>query len=108
MNDNIEVTHVDLRLLVQTAYDLSKPQGLGFIHYQPGLLSEEDADELLKQETYDSNVVIGMDYVKGRQIKMTVFKEPNSPNRMFIHGTWYDHSEEEFCTFLRVIGADKQ
>ena len=110
MKGCIEVTHADLRLLVQAAYNLSKPQGMGFLHYKSGPLSDEDADQLLEcrgtsSSLPTSNVIISLDYVKGRAVFMTVFKEESDSNEMFIRDTWFDHSKEEFDTFLEIIGV---
>ena len=111
MNGCIEVTNANLRLLVQTAYDLSKPQGMGYLHYQPGSLSDEDADMLLECKgtsvgTPSYNVVVSMDYVRGRAVKMSVFKVEDYPNKLFIRDTWFDHTEEEFHILLAILGVE--
>ena len=110
MNGCIEVTNTNLRLLVQTAYDLSKPQGMGHLHYQPGPLSDEDADMLLECKgtsigTPSYNVVVSMDYVRGRSVKMSVFKVGEHPNKLFIRDIWFDHTEEELGILLAILGV---
>lgn len=44
-------------------YNASKPQGLGFFHFDPAPMTEGEAEELLKTSTY-------FDYLKGRVMKV--------------------------------------
>lgn len=44
-------------------YNASKPQGMGFLHYDPSPMSVEQAEELLKQGT-------DFDYLMGRVMKV--------------------------------------
>jgi hypothetical protein len=44
-------------------YNNSKPQGMGFLHYDSKPMTEEEAEALLKQTTY-------FDYLKGRVMKI--------------------------------------
>ena len=44
-------------------YNASKPQGLGFLHFDPAPMTEEEAKELLQTSTY-------FDYIKGRIMKV--------------------------------------
>lgn len=44
-------------------YNASKPQGMGFMHYDPAPMTEEEAAELLQRGTY-------FDYLKGRVMKV--------------------------------------
>jgi hypothetical protein len=44
-------------------YNASKPQGMGFMHYDPNPMTREEAEGLLKQTTY-------FDYLKGRVMKV--------------------------------------
>ncbi|MEK7566773.1 MAG: hypothetical protein AAB527_01405 [Patescibacteria group bacterium] len=46
-------------------YNASKPQGMGFVHYEPKPMSREEAEGLLKQTTY-------FDYLKGRVMKVNL------------------------------------
>lgn len=59
---------VDTRSLKKSAvlaalYNASKPQGLGFLHFDPVPMTEEEAEELLRMGTY-------FDYLKGRVMKV--------------------------------------
>lgn len=44
-------------------YNASKPQGLGFLHFDPAPMTEEESEELLQTSTY-------FDYIKGRIMKV--------------------------------------
>lgn len=44
-------------------YNDSKPQGLGFSHFDPAPMTEEEAEDLLKTSTH-------FDYLKGRVMKV--------------------------------------
>lgn len=99
----IEVTDAPLIELVKAAYDLSVPQGLGFLHAESGSLSDEDAEALITEE---GRIAVRMDYVKGRACKMTVFRESASP-KMFIRNKWFDHSESQLQELLERCGIEQ-
>lgn len=44
-------------------YNAAKPQGMGFLHYDPKPMMADEAAELLKHQTY-------FDYLKGRVMKI--------------------------------------
>mgnify|MGYP001590687272 FL=1 len=46
-------------------YNASKPQGMGFMHYDSKPMTREEAEGLLKQTTY-------FDYLKGRVMKVNL------------------------------------
>jgi len=46
-------------------YNNSKPQGLGFLHFNPEKMTIEEAEEILKQTT-------DFDYLKGRVMKVNL------------------------------------
>lgn len=61
-----------LRAIVKASFELARPAGLGWIHFnaeQP--MSDEDADQFttLTPRYEGDKSVIGMDYVQGRQCK---------------------------------------
>ncbi len=95
----IDITGVDLKLFIKKVYDLSKPQGLGFLHYTEGSLMDEDIDNILKHANYN-DVILSMDYIKGRACKMVVFK---IDDKMWIHDNWFDHSKEQLSILLNTI-----
>lgn len=99
----IEITGVDVRQFIRECYDRSRPQGLGFIHAVNGPIPENEIDDILTRR--DKDFVFDMDYVLGRAVKMTVFRDGG---KMFIHNNWYDHSGGQLRDLLTAIGmADK-
>lgn len=95
----IDVTHCDLATLVRAAYDLSVPQGMGFLHAQPGSLSDAEVASILSNPRG-----LVMDYVKGRAIKLTVYQDDG---RKYFYGPWYDHTEAQLDELLTRIGASR-
>lgn len=100
----IDITGVDLVKLVQAAFDLSRAQGMGFLHYQPGhTLSDEEARKFIKEPRYDGDAVINMDYVQGRACKFRVFREGE---RLVIPDLWFDHADGRLRELLNRVGLD--
>lgn len=99
MNNKIEVTGVNLVDLVKHVYDLSKPQGMGFLHYKPEPLTDDEAKSLI--DTQD-RTPISLDYVRGRACKFNVFKSEDGT--LWINTNWYDHSDEQLKELLSRVG----
>lgn len=99
----IEITGVDLIAFVKAVYNLSKPQGFGFFHYNTDPLTNEEA----KMCILDNNprIAVSMDYVNGRACKMTVFKKDDG---LFIYDDWYDHTDDQFEQLLNTFGIKRQ
>ena len=114
----IEVTGCDLRVLTKTAYRLSGPMGTGHLPFiydgqdtpKEGELDDSDTDIIVAQEEGDPYVALCMCYVRYRAVKMTVFRydPPNSqvPERWFIDNTWEDHADFQLHELLRAIGKE--
>ena len=101
MEGMIDITGADLREVARAVYEMSAPQGLGFLHYQEGGLDDEDIDSLLRDE--NNRIALSMDYVHGRACKFTVFREDG---RLYIRNRWYDHTPAALEEFLKRIGVD--
>lgn len=97
----IEVTGIPLEALVRAAYNPSRPQGLGHVHFQPGDLSDEDVAAIVERGKTDRLLAVSMDYVKGRSCKFTVAKDGD---RLFIKNRWYDHSDSQLRNLLVGVG----
>lgn len=54
--------------ILAALYNASKPLGMGFMHYDPTPMTEQEAEELLKSQTY-------FDYHKGRVMKVDLSKD---------------------------------
>jgi len=94
----IDVTGVSLTELVKAAYDLSVPQGLGFLHVLPGGLTDEEAEELVQE---GDRIAVNMDYVHGRACKFMVRRDGD---KLTISAPWYDHTDEQLRQLLERVG----
>jgi hypothetical protein len=95
-----EITGVDLVALVQRAYDLSTPVGLGRLQYVPGPLSREDAACLVQEHATRARFAVSLDYVRGRAVKLDVWRADGAPERLFLPPEWYDHTDEQRARLL--------
>jgi len=84
----LEITGVNLVKFVQEVYNLSEPVGMGFLHFKPEPLPENEASKLIRSDT---GIAVTMDYVHGRCCKMHVYRAMGG--RLFVDDRWYDHGE---------------
>ena len=98
MEHLIDVTGADLTELVKSAYDLSKPQGMGFLHYRPEPLTDEQAQSLINND--DPRFPVSLDYVHGRAVKFNVQR---IDGKLYIRDSWYDHSPEQLSQLLERV-----
>lgn len=68
MSQQIDLQGMDKAVVLAALYNASKPQGMGFMQYDPKPMSVEEARKLLKQGTY-------FDYLKGRVMKIDLSKD---------------------------------
>ena len=92
----IDVTGVDMVELVKKAYELSRPQGLGMMHFTPDPLTDEQAKDFIQD-----NGEIHLDYVNGRACKFNVF---NRDGKAQIRDSWYDHTDQQLVDLLAHAG----
>jgi len=64
--DSIDTSKYDKADVLRVLYDASKPQGMGFLHFEPTPMTRDEADSLLKG---GSNY---FDYLKGRVMKVQI------------------------------------
>lgn len=69
---NISLTGLDKGAVLATLYNNSKPQGMGFLHYDAALMTPEEGNTLLKSQTY-------FDYLSGRVMKVDLSKDTLDP-----------------------------
>ena len=112
--DIVDLTGGDLCKLIQAAFDISRPQGMGFLHYSPDhVITDEEAKEMVTDANIGvhltgSHVALNLDYVRGRAVKLTVFlatEEQRKHNLIaralpaewthWAYADWYDHSREQ-------------
>ncbi len=70
-------------------YNAAKPQGLGFLHYDPTPMTEAEADEILKKTKY-------FDYLKGRVMKIDLVSDTE------IETDLYDRDNGNGCAYLVI------
>ena len=101
----LDLTGVDLIKLVQEAYNLSDPVGMGFLHFVPGPLSDEEAKAILlaERERSQGSCVFHLDYVKGRCCKFGVWVD-SATGKLYTQDSWYDHTPEQLTTLLGNVG----
>ena len=90
----IDITGIDLIEFVKKTYELSSPQGLGFLHAKDGGLTDEEAKSFINKK---GDISISMDYVHGRACKMNVLRKEG---RLEIRDNWYDHTEDQLNKLL--------
>jgi hypothetical protein len=91
---------------VQRVYDLSSPQGMGFIHFTSEPLSVEEAKEIIDSFNDDKSVAVSLDYIKGRSCKMHVFRaDSTTGEKLQIHDNWYDHTDQQLKDLLSSTGV---
>jgi hypothetical protein len=95
----IDIAGVDLVKFAQKAYELSVPQGMGFLHFTPAPLAEEDAKEIVERSSH-GNVRLSMDYVAGRACKMVVWEKDG---KLQIRDSWYDHTDDQLRKLLEAF-----
>lgn len=59
----VDISKVNKAKLLAALYNKSRPLGMGFLHYNPAQMTEQEAAELLKVQT-------DFDYLKGRVMKV--------------------------------------
>jgi len=72
MQGNISTAGIDKGKLLAALYNASKPQGMGFMHYNPEPMTAEEARALLADNTY-------FDYLKGRVMKVRIEGDELNP-----------------------------
>jgi len=96
---SIDVTGIDLVAFAKAAYELSSPQGLGFLQTRAGPLPDEDAKSLINGDQ------LHMDYVHGRAVKMFLRMEDG---KLIAPDSWYDHTHEQYDELLAQFGITRE
>lgn len=69
---NIEFKEENKAKVLASLYNNAKSQGLGFLQFDNNPMTEGEAEEILKQQTY-------FDYLKGRVMKVDLSGESFDP-----------------------------
>ena len=91
---------VDLSVFVSDCYALSRPHGLGFLHYQPGPLPDDAMPEILRS----GRIAVDVDYLLGRGVKMCAFRYKR---RLWIPLHWPSHTDSEMVALCARHAADR-
>jgi len=87
--------------LLKTVYDLSKPQGMGFLHFMTTPMTVEEATKLLN--VHRSPRGYHFDYINGRACKFNIFFDGE---KHYINDSWYDHTNKDFETLLKKFNLE--
>lgn len=102
----IKVPSDKLSEAVKKAFDLSRPQGMGFLHHQPGELSQEELDYIIGGDLGKGRMYLAdMDYVRGRSCKFHI-RPAQEDGYMLIEPRWYDHSDEALEELLKHLDVE--
>lgn len=96
----IDITGIDLIKFIKEVYKLSIPAGLGWLHFTEEELTDEEAEKILSIWKNDPVFHLDMDYIKGRDCKMTVFKEEK---KLYIRAPWHDHTDMRLAKLLKAV-----
>lgn len=96
MENTIDISNVDLKQFVKDVYELSSPQGFGFLHFKQEGLTDEEIDDILLNSSSRKNTIY-MDYIHGRACKMTIFEKNG---KRLIYTPWYDHTDDQLKELL--------
>lgn len=109
MPDNCSVmvpnTPENIDQLIREAFNRSRPQGMGFLHHQPGEITDEEL-AFIKEHTARGRQVFSMDYVRGRSCKFHVYKSEDEQH-LLLDPRWYDHSDEDLYDLLKTVGIEE-
>lgn len=97
----IDITGADLATVIREAYALSKPQGLGYLHYKDGPLPQPELEAIVARHAESRDLAASMDYVMGRAVKLVVFRKGD---KLEIRDEWFDHSPDQLAELLKRIG----
>lgn len=100
----IDITGINLIEFAKKVYELSVPQGLGFLHFTPQPLADSEAKQLVDAFKDDKSLALDMDYTRGRACKMHVRRENG---KLTISDTWYDHTDRIYQQLLDHFSLQK-
>ena len=94
-----------LATIIGIAHDLSKPQGLGILHFKEGPIPDDVLDAIV--EYGNDAIPASMDYVLGRAVKLNVFHDADN-GQYFIHPPWFDHSDKQLEELFRLCDEARE
>lgn len=88
--------------IIKEAYNLSRPQGMGYLHFKDGELPDDELQHIKETIRHQGTTYLSMDYILGRAVKLTIYQELS---HFYIQNSWYDHSEDDLQELLNRIGV---
>ena len=73
---SINIEGLEKPKILAALYNASRPLGMGFLHYDPKPMAENEAKEILKTQTY-------FDYLKGRVMKIDLASDKEFSERLY-------------------------
>lgn len=73
--DNLDISGLDKAAVLAALYNAARPQGRGFLHYDPAPMETEEAREILRGGS-------SFDYLRGRVLKVNISADSFDP-RLF-------------------------
>lgn len=90
----------NIKDVIAAVYDCSRPQGLGFLHYTPDPLSDEELDKLASNTELKN---LSLDYVAGRACKFCLRE---IKGEYYFDKDWFDHTELDSQTLANRLNAE--
>lgn len=88
----INIAGLSKAKVLKALYDSAKPQGMGFLHFQPGPMDIEEAERIVS-ERFGCN----QDYLKGRVLKIDISEDEFDPRL-------YDRDNGEGAAYRAIEG----
>ena len=76
--ETINIKGLDKSEVLAALYNNAKPQGMGFLHYDPTPMTKEQASELLEYYKKEDPIIY-FDYLKGRVMKIRISEDSLNP-----------------------------
>lgn len=100
----ISISRENLPKVIAKAFELSQPQGMGFLHFRAGRMPDEVLQQILdRSDSARSTYLrrVALDYVEGRAVKLCIhFDEGAGCYYLEDTGRWYDHSSEAWAELV--------
>ncbi len=79
--ETVNIKGIEKHKVIQALYNASKPQGMGFLHFTPEDLADEESKEEVEAHTSDGRgqEKIYFDYLRGRIIKCEISTDEIDP-----------------------------
>ena len=105
MSDQVDITDVPLDKLISEVYNLSNPQGLGFLHYIEGPIPDDILDQTVQyaKESLEERGEFWLDYLSGRACKFRAAIQADE--KLYMSSSWYDHDSEDFQELCSRLGV---